>query len=47
MRPVLRGMLRAESLMNGDVDLAFIGLLNEALDVEQENSYRASNRRKK
>lgn len=46
MRPVLRGMLRAESLVNGDVDLAFIGILNEALDVEQENTYRASKRKK-
>ncbi len=40
-RPVLRGMLRAESLLDGSVDLAFIDLLNEAIDVEQENSLRA------
>lgn len=39
-RPVLRGMLKAESLLDGSVDLAFIALLNEALDVEQENSIR-------
>lgn len=45
MRPVLRGMLRSESLVDGSVDLAFIALLNEALDVEQENSYRASKRK--
>ena len=40
-RPVLRGMLKAESLQDGTVDLAFIGLLNEAIDVEQENMYRS------
>jgi hypothetical protein len=40
MRPVLRGMLRAESLVDGSVDLAFVMLCNEALDVEQENNRR-------
>jgi hypothetical protein len=40
-RPVLRGMLAAESLVNGAVDLAFVALLNEAIDVEQENQLRA------
>lgn len=40
-RPVLRGLIKAESLLNGTVDLAFIGLLNEAIDVEQENTYRS------
>lgn len=39
-RPVLRGLIKAESLQDGTVDLAFIALLNEALDVEHENSYR-------
>ncbi len=41
MRPVLRGMVRFESLKDGSVDLADLALLNEALDVEAENSYRA------
>lgn len=40
MRPVLRGLVKAESLLDGTVDLAFIALLNEALDVEQENTHR-------
>lgn len=39
-RPVVRGVLKAESLLDGSVDLAFVALLNEALDVEQENNYR-------
>lgn len=40
-RPVLRGMLRAESLVDGSVDLAFVLLCNEAIDVEAENDRRA------
>lgn len=40
-RPVLRGLLRPESLLDSSVDLAFIALLNEAIDVEQENTHRA------
>lgn len=40
-RPVLRGMYRAESLVDGSVDLAFVMLCNEALDVEVENERRA------
>lgn len=42
LRPVLRGLVRYESLKDGSVDLADIALLNEALDVESENEYRAS-----
>ncbi|SIP73322.1 DUF6889 family protein [Xenorhabdus innexi] len=37
MRPVRYGMCQAESLENGKVDLAFIALMNEYLDVEAEN----------
>jgi hypothetical protein len=40
MRPVLRNLIRAESLLDGSVDLNYIALLNEALDVEAENRYR-------
>jgi hypothetical protein len=40
-RPVLRGVLRAESLVDGTVDLAFIMVLNDALDVQDENDLRA------
>lgn len=39
-RPVLAGMVRAESLVDGSIDLAFIRLCNEALDVKQENEFR-------
>jgi hypothetical protein len=39
-RPVLRGMLAAERLLDGSVDLAFVMLLNEAIDIELENRRR-------
>jgi len=39
-RPVLRGMIKGESLVNGEVDLAYIAMLNEAIDVELENQHR-------
>lgn len=41
MRPVLRHLCLYESLKNGALDLADIALLNEAIDVEAENEYRA------
>jgi hypothetical protein len=44
-RPVVRGVLRGESLLDGTVDLAFIVLLNEALDVDAENQYRLNKAR--
>lgn len=40
MRPVLRQLIRAESLLDGSVDLEYIALLNEAIDVEDENRRR-------
>lgn len=39
-RPVLRGMYRAERLIDGSIDLEFVALCNEAIDVEQENAAR-------
>ena len=42
LRPVLRGLISGESLLNGAVDLEFMALLNEAIDVEQENQFRQS-----
>lgn len=39
-RPVLAGLIKAESLLGTEIDLEFISLLNEALDVQQENQYR-------
>lgn len=42
-RPVARGWLKAESLIDGTVDLAYVALINEAIDVEQENQLRLQN----
>jgi hypothetical protein len=39
-RPVLRGMLLADRLLDCSVDLEFIALCNEAIDVEMENAAR-------
>ncbi len=41
MRPVMRGLISGESLVNGAVDLSFIAVLNDACDVEDENNRRA------
>lgn len=41
MRPVLRGMVRFESLLDGSISLADLMLCNEAIDVENENNRRA------
>ncbi len=39
-RPVVEGMIKGESLLDGSVDLEFIMLCNEALDVRGENGLR-------
>lgn len=39
-RPVARGWLKAESLIDGAVDLAFVADLNDAIDVMDENDRR-------
>lgn len=41
MRPVLRGMCKYESLIDCTLDLADIARMNEALDVQDENTERA------
>lgn len=41
MRPVLRGLCKMESLKDGTLDLGDIYVLNEAIDVETENTWRA------
>jgi hypothetical protein len=41
-RPVMRGMLQADKLLDGTVDLAFVMLCNEAIDVELENQRRVT-----
>lgn len=40
MRPVLRGMCKFESLLDGTLGLADIAEMNEAIDVEDENRAR-------
>lgn len=40
MRPCLRGLCRYESLKNGDLDLADVAEMNDALDVQEENQRR-------
>jgi hypothetical protein len=39
-RPVVRGMLKAESLLDPSVKLEFIADCNNALDVQDENDFR-------
>jgi hypothetical protein len=39
-RPVLRGLMKAESLLDPGIDLTFIADLNDAIDVQDENDYR-------
>ena len=39
MRPVIKGMCKFESLKNGELDLADIALMNDALDVVADNEY--------
>lgn len=45
-RPVTRGLLRGESIIDGTVDIAYIALLNEVIDVEIENTARINSSRK-
>lgn len=40
MRPVLRGIYRMESLLDGSIDLEHVALAHHALDVEAENERR-------
>lgn len=41
MRPVLSGMCRYESLLDGTLSLGDVARMNEALDVKGENETRA------
>lgn len=40
MRPVLDGLCKYESLLDGSLDLFDIARMNDALDVRQENERR-------
>lgn len=39
LRPCIKGMCKFESLKNGELDLADIALMNDALDVVADNEY--------
>lgn len=41
-RPVLRGLCRYESLIDGTLSLYDIAEMNDAIDVLDENTWRAS-----
>lgn len=41
MRPVLRGCCRYESLIDGTLSLGDVAQINDALDAQDENQYRA------
>jgi hypothetical protein len=41
MYPVVRGLCKIESLKDGTLTLADVALMNDALEVEAENSARA------
>ena len=40
LRPVLAGLCKFESIVNGTLDLEAIAVLNDALDVQTENTER-------
>lgn len=40
MRPVLAGMMKLESLIDGALDLEHVALANEALNVQRDNELR-------
>lgn len=40
LRPVLRGLIKYESLLDGTLDLADVADLNDALDIADENQRR-------
>lgn len=40
MQPVLEGMCKYESLLDGTLDLADIDIMNDAIDVRAENRAR-------
>lgn len=42
MRPVLEGLCKYESLIDGTLDLADVARMNEALEVRDENQARVN-----
>lgn len=45
-RPLLRGMFKYESLLDGSLDIGDIRKMNMALDLEAENTYRSNEHNK-
>lgn len=41
MRPVIRGLCRYESVVDGTLGLEDIAAMNDAIDAQDENAYRA------
>lgn len=39
LRPVIKGMCKYESIIDGTLDLADIALMNDALDVVADNEW--------
>lgn len=46
MRPVMAGMCKYESLKDGTLDLADVALMNDAMDCQNENEWRAMESKK-
>ena len=44
-RPVMRGLCKYESLIDGTLDLNDLAILNEAIDIEIENQNRLAKQR--
>jgi hypothetical protein len=42
MRPIIKGLCRYESLIDGKLSIADFALMNDALDVMEENERRYS-----
>ena len=40
MRPVAKGWCKYESLVNGSLSLYDVAVMNEAIEIKEENSYR-------
>ena len=43
MKPVLRGICKYESMIDGSLSVYDVALMNAALDVYDENNYRIAN----
>lgn len=46
MRPVMNGLCKYESLLDGSLSLEDIARMNDAIDVKEENEFRQQEARK-